>query len=491
LETPSTTRPDRRATLAALAAVAVTLAVHAPSLAFDFVNWDDDFHVVSNPAVQDPGSVGWREHLLTPYLGYPVPLTVASYVVERAVHGPGPGGFHAVNVALHVLNVLLVLAVARRAGAGPWAALFGALLLAVHPAVAEPVSWVSGRKDLLAATFVLLAAWRFAGLSPGDRRWGPRVAVGLLLLAATLCKPVAALVPVLALVLDVRGRPAAWLAVLVADGALVAAAFVLERQVGALEGGAGDGPVTRVLAGAGWHASLLLWPLDLLPKYLDPPGGPGALRLATGAAALAAGAGGLAWAAWRRSPAFSGLALAALAYLPVCGAAPLTRQYADSYLYLPLAGLGLAVAAGISAVPPRLRAPVPRRGLAAALAAALAAGVVLLAGLCAGQGALWQDGVTLWSGAWTRFPDSPQVCRNLGNAHLFGRRDQPGKAAAVYRHCIDVLGQRPFFLKNLAIATARTGDAAAALPLLDEALGQRPGDPALLEWRQRMAARGP
>jgi len=482
------TRVPAAGFLAVAALCLLVGGIFLPVIDADFVNWDDDFHVLENPKVQNPGSVGLREWLLTPELGYPVPVTVASYALERWIHGPGPAGFHGGNLLLHLANLAFLWGIARRMGLGGGWALAAAAILGMHPVVVEPVAWVSGRKDLLAAAFLLGAVWWLAGLRHReDPRMAPRWGIAGMLVLATLSKPVAALAPMVAWLLDVRGRRGPWPAAMVATLCLAGLAFLLESRVGALEGGAASGgALVRVLAGLAWHGRNLLFPADLLPKYLDPPGGPTPAVLAGGAVLIVAIVALAAWA-WRRCPeALPGIGLAAATYGPVCGVVPLSRQYADSYLYLPLAGLALALAALGSRLSRRIDSRIVRRGIPAAVL-----GLALVGGIAsARQVGIWRDGVTLWASVWQRYPDSPQVCRNLGNAHLFGRRFEPRKAVAVYRHCIDRLGQREFFLKNLAVASAWSGDLDQAGPLLREALKDRPHDPVLRKWAERLGVSG-
>jgi len=99
------TRVPAAGFLAVAALCLLVGGIFLPVIDADFVNWDDDFHVLENPKVQNPGSVGLREWLLTPELGYPVPVTVASYALERWIHGPGPAGFHGGNLLLHLANL--------------------------------------------------------------------------------------------------------------------------------------------------------------------------------------------------------------------------------------------------------------------------------------------------------------------------------------------------------------------------------------------------
>ena len=163
----------------------VPLAVFAPTLAFGFVTWDDPLYVLDNPSVASPRLLS-LELWFTPRVGYPVPLPMLSYVLNHALHGTAPFGYHLVNVLLHALNVLLAARVLERAGLPRAWARVGALVFAVHPLVVEPVAWVTGRKDLLATAFALgaLDFWLRAPV----RRRDDLVGLGLFA-AAALSKP--------------------------------------------------------------------------------------------------------------------------------------------------------------------------------------------------------------------------------------------------------------------------------------------------------------
>jgi len=77
--------------------------------------------------------------------------------VNYKLGGHDPVGYHLLNLAVHLANCCLIALVAGRLtgnrGAGFWAAVFFGL----HPLMAEPVSWLYGRSDLL-YTFFFLAA---------------------------------------------------------------------------------------------------------------------------------------------------------------------------------------------------------------------------------------------------------------------------------------------------------------------------------------------
>ena len=85
------------------------------------------------------------------------PLSTLSFVVDRALWGRSPLGFHLTSLLLHAATTLLVHAVALRLLVSGPAAWFAAALFALHPCHAEAVLWVSARADLLCALFYLAA----------------------------------------------------------------------------------------------------------------------------------------------------------------------------------------------------------------------------------------------------------------------------------------------------------------------------------------------
>jgi hypothetical protein len=92
------------------------------------------------------------------------PLVNASYAVDRALWGAGPFGFHLTSVLLHMLNVVLLFQLVRRLDDHVEVAFSAAALFAVHPMMTESVGYVSGRAEVLCAT------WFFAAILCG-RRW--------------------------------------------------------------------------------------------------------------------------------------------------------------------------------------------------------------------------------------------------------------------------------------------------------------------------------
>lgn len=102
------------------------------------------------------------------------PLLQATYLLDMKLWGAVTSFMHLENILLHLVNSLLVFGIARKlTGADlPWMPLGTAMLFALHPVNTEAVNWISGRSDLLAATFVLGACWfLFHGLSVQKSRF--------------------------------------------------------------------------------------------------------------------------------------------------------------------------------------------------------------------------------------------------------------------------------------------------------------------------------
>jgi hypothetical protein len=144
-------RPDSRTILAGGAAAAMAISVYVTSLHNPFVY--DDYHTVIENAsircVTNLRAVFWHD-VTRPVVNF-------SYAVDRALWGPAPFGFHLTTVLFHSLNVVLLFSLARRMRLDVLSAFAAAALFAVHPMMTEAVGYVSGRSEVLCATFLLLA----------------------------------------------------------------------------------------------------------------------------------------------------------------------------------------------------------------------------------------------------------------------------------------------------------------------------------------------
>jgi tetratricopeptide (TPR) repeat protein len=201
----------REAALVGLAA----LAVHARTLGFDFTGLDDrDLLVDDQPFLSHPSAL-WRVfsrsymHVVDAGHAYYRPLVTASYALDAQWSGVRPLGYHLTNVALHVAASCLLLALLRRLALGRGAALAGAMVFAVHPALAPAVAWIPGRNDSLLAVFVL-GAWLLFLRDRARPSWGARAGHLALFALALLTKETAVVLPLVCLAHVALLEPQAW-----------------------------------------------------------------------------------------------------------------------------------------------------------------------------------------------------------------------------------------------------------------------------------------
>lgn len=488
--------PYQRVGWLLLIVVGTVLATDIWFVGFDFVNWDDSMHVLDNPLIARPREVSLYEHVLTPSFGYPIPLTILTYRLNHLLVGFEPGGYHFNNVLLHILVVVFVFQIGRQLGLKPWAAAIGAVLFGLHPLTVEPVAWVTGRKDLLATLLALITFSLFL-TSYVSRRSILLLLAGLCYFGSLLSKPSALGLGCLVIAVccfrdETRRRG------LVLGGTMIVAAGLLTTLVMrfASEVGAVSHSMTLVdrvenLSHAG-HIYLqnIILPLALQAKYILGEEGVDAPFPFAKLLLVALAVVGLFCLAFHRKTRTSALGIGSLWFLatlaPASGIIPSPRFASDSYVYVALPGLcwvlGHVTQVAV-AKHPRLKRTM--LGL-------LMTGIVALIPIRVITAEKWQDGVCLWEATYAIYPDSPQVCRKLGNAHMFGRsyanspNESSRRAVAVFEMCIETVGHRELFVGNLGVVYFHLQDMARSRDYLLEAISYEPSDTRALNYLQRI-----
>ena len=141
-----------RAGLLALAAAAALFA-YAPSAGYGLLA--DDYQWLAGAQTFDAGQLfrlEGREHFFRPVMELYFPSAYA-------LCGRSAACYHWLNIAVHLLNTLLVAGLAGSIARNRLAGAFAGLLFAVQPAPTEAVVWISAITELLSATFVVATLW--------------------------------------------------------------------------------------------------------------------------------------------------------------------------------------------------------------------------------------------------------------------------------------------------------------------------------------------
>ena len=120
-----------------------------------FVNLDDDKYIQDNPMLL---SIDLKQIFSRFVEGNYHPLTMLTYSIEYGLFGLNAQGYHAVNLLIHLFNVILVFYAVLYLSDKKEVALVASLLFGIHPLHVESVAWASELKDLL-YTFFFLAGW--------------------------------------------------------------------------------------------------------------------------------------------------------------------------------------------------------------------------------------------------------------------------------------------------------------------------------------------
>ncbi len=358
----------------ALALFVVTLITFWPLSEAGFVNYDDPGYVYENSQVAAgltaDGAV-WA--FTTFHKANWHPLTWLSHMLDVEWFGMDPGAHHLVNVLLHAINAVLLLAFLVQTTGRPVPAFFVAAFFALHPLHVESVAWVSERKDVLSTFFWFLGLHAYV-LWVRGRGLAPYALVVGALLCGLLAKPMVVTFPCVLVLLDVwplgrtRWAPAArgspvppvgWRTLLAEKlplFALVALASVLTVRAQSAGGAVIAIPALSVpsrLANAAvgylWYLEKALWPRGLAVLYPH-PGLAGAEIGGVGEwLPMLAGLVGITLVCLRFLFRRPYLAVGWLWYLgtlvPVIGLVQVGAQAtADRYSYVPLVGVFLALA---------------------------------------------------------------------------------------------------------------------------------------------------
>lgn len=141
------------------------------------------------------------------------PLVIFSFFLDGKFFGFETSFLHLENIIFHLSTGLALLALLRRwyfnkKHEQTWLPEIATLFFLLHPLVTEPVNWVSGRTDILAGFFVVVAMLWISPLAPRGPSLTRHIGAAVFLFLGLLCKETAGmLVPAVALGLFWQGTP--------------------------------------------------------------------------------------------------------------------------------------------------------------------------------------------------------------------------------------------------------------------------------------------
>lgn len=483
--------------LVVVAVLVLVLAVFWQAGEFGPINFDDGYIFSGTSRVPQGLTLNGARWAFTSFhMASWQPLTWLSHMVDVELFGSSPGWHHRTNVLLHLLNAELLFLVLWRLSGGLWKSAFVSALFAVHPLHVESVAWLTARKDVLSTLFWILsmgAYVRYARL-PGAARY---LAVVVLFALGLMAKPMLVTLPFVLLLLDFwplgrlaganTGGGCSWpisarslhvlvvekvplLALSVASSVLTFLAQSREGAVAPLEVLSVGTRIANALAASLAYLGKTMWPASLAFYYPLPANTPTSLPVfeMTGALLLLTG---ISWLLLWHYLCRPYLAVGWLWYLgtlvPVVGLVQVgTHAMADRFTYIPLIGIFIAAAWGISGSLEGWR----WRRLALGTAGFVL--VVVLSRAAWVQTGYWRDSVTLASRALAVTPGNWLAASILGLS--LAQRGQFDQAILWYQ---EALRRNPSHAKtwqNLGVALASTAQLPQAIAAYQAAVRLEP-----------------
>ncbi|MDD4203044.1 MAG: tetratricopeptide repeat protein [Candidatus Omnitrophica bacterium] len=182
--------------------LALAFIIYSPSLNGRFI-WDDTLLVAENPYIRDISftprmfSSDWGEGVNSLY-GYYRPLVIFSYFLNYSIHKLNVFGYHFVNLFFHGLISIVFFFFSIRLFKKFENAFIASLLFLTTPIHSTLACYISGRADLFATFFILLALIQYTKYLENNERVNI-FSFFLLFLLALASKEIALIFPFLCL----------------------------------------------------------------------------------------------------------------------------------------------------------------------------------------------------------------------------------------------------------------------------------------------------
>lgn len=478
------------ATKCALLILAAVFIANLNVLWAGFV-WDDKLLIVGNIPIKHLRAL--PDLLLKPFLDvYYRPVVMLSFALEYAVWGLRPWGFHLTNLLLHAANSCLVFVLLREISTDRRAALFAALIFAVHPAHKGVVA-INDRTGLLAALFFLgslILYIRHRRIVGGGRSWLYYGASCLLFLLGLFSKEEALTLPLMLVVIDIvfldRQRESLRPARIVGYAPFflsVAAYFWVRARV--ISGGPGLAsafaiePVRRLMTVPAVLVDYLLVLLFPIRLDYDPitliAASPGEPRILLPMLLLVALAAAIPFLVRKTRKGAFGLLWYFLVFIPMCNIVPIYPEVAHvqlttpiRYLYLPSIGVFLCAGLIFERILCGLSESATGARLGKPALISFCCVVLIFSLLSIKRNTLWKDDVRFYRYVLEMNPENSRMRFNLGTVYL-----QRGEVDAAIRELSRAATLAPAltdYRNNLALAYKAKGWLGRAVEEFQQAL---------------------
>lgn len=451
----------------------------------------DDFPVITeNPWITSPGYIPdiftsslwafYKGDFITGTSNYYRPVMHLLLMGSYNFFGTEPAGYHAVNLAFHILNAFLVFLIAsallgpkekNEAGRPLLLPLAASLLFALHPANAEPVVWVAAIGEL-SFTFFFMAAFYLFILSGKGRAAFYALSVCVYIVALFSKETATVLAPLFAFYGIAEGRPLIQALKRGAPYMAAAGVFVLIRSaiVGTLSAEhamSGFQYILSVLTLTAQYAEKLVFPFGIKLYYPFHPPTSFQDIVSHELAVLFLLASGVAFWLWKSSSRKTIVFFLLWMMMAVSPAILMVKYiqgewvFASRYLYFSTAGLSILAAFALN----RLASVRPVK---AAPALALLIVLVPFAFESARVSRFWTDEFSFWQKAVIDAPSSPTTHASLGVA--YAEKKMYREAIREYEATIEIAPDSAGVYSNLGVAYYSLNETGKAVLMFEKAL---------------------
>ena len=463
--------------------IVATLTVYGNSLDHQFLaSWDDYTYVTRNPDICGFSLEHLRAAFSKFYVGNYAPLHIISYMLDYTLWGLNPAGYIGDNIALHVMNGLLLYVLIAKLTEDNRLAFISVFIFLLHPVQVESVVWVSQRKNLLAMFFFLISLLSYVIYrEKGTSGYSIYAVAVLTFICALLTKSVTVVLPLVLVLYDIcfspRNNRSQWvidkIPFVLAAGTL--ALITLKSQALNAGGGIVDYPdesafgiFITMLTVIVRYAKMLLWPTNLSIVYYIPIKTGIDVAVALSGIVVIFLCAGLLYLFRKDKGVFFWAALIPVGLLPVSQLIPLSTLMNDRYLYFPIIGFAVLFSSGVLFCSDRLLHRIKWVGLVSCCLIFLPLSV-----LSWQRSHVWSDSISLWSDALNK---SANFVTFAGMGNALYQADRINEAIGMYEKSLLLEPACEEALRSLSAIYLNRGEYDKALHYIERFVEYFPED---------------